>query len=445
MHLLENSVTDVDLTGESSEKIDSIESVDQGCRQKLRDFASLMWSEGLGVLMLRKTLQILGLCCGVLGVAFPTQAQYRFTAERLYMFRDDSGRPVLNGPDSIQTGDNDKYDNGFRLTIGGSFDQYDLEFIASQLEDWDHRSSGVLANPLVFDDTANNPVVVPVPPANTLAFTNSLYTAATTAGVEDLESERLRAGAIYEVSGSSKFQDYQINFGSNPSMNLWRVSLGWRQMRLNEGSNVSVTGVFDAIDTDDAAVAGDATDDPNNALSDGALTGAGYVSYSGAGDGYDAFDVFPGAPDTLRLFYGGGTENILNGVQFSGSYLLLPESLINLELTGRAGMYHNYAQGNVNEYLIGSVNDDSVYRRNFSSSTNGVSFGGSLGMKASMPITDYISLTMGYEALYVTNLAIASRQLGGLSDSFLGDRQYRVKTGDHLLLHGLNVGMLLTW
>ena len=416
------------------------------CRQELRVFVRMYKAKGGGANMLRRSLQIVALCCGAFGLALPAQAQFRFSTEALFMDRDNNGsQSLLNGPDSISSGGNTGFGNGYRFTFGGSYGDYDVEFIGAQLENWDYSSAGTLVNPLIFDETANNPIVVVAPPANTLAFQNSLFDAATAVGVEDLESERLQAGATFFSKGSSRLEDYQINFGNNPSQSNWRFGLGWRQMRLNESNNVGITGTFDALDTDDAAVAGDATDEPNNMLSDGAITGAGYSLRSGSADGYDAADVLPGGPDTLQLYYASGTNNILNGVQASGGYRLFPERLINVDLTGRVGMYHNYAQGNVGEYLIGSVNDDSIYQRRFNASHNGVAFGGSLGAKASLPVTDYISLTAGYESMLVTNVALAPAQLGGLSNTPFGERQYRVRAGDRLILHGVTVGMLVTW
>ena len=398
--------------------------------------------------MLRQTLQMVALCCGVLALTIPAQAQFRFSTEALFMNRDNGGsQQILNGPDAFTNGGHFNFQQGYRVIFGGSYGAYDVEFIGSQIHGWNSSSSGTLSHALAFDDTAANPVVFPTGIANTLAFTNSLYTAATTPTIEDNESERLKAGATYFIQGSSQFQDYQINIGSNPTRNPWRFGVGWRQMRLNESNAVGITGIFDALDTATGAVAPAPGNQPNDGLSHGAITGAGYSLRSGAPNGYDA--VFPGgagiSPDTLRLYYASGTNNILNGVQVSGGYRFFPDSVISLEVLGRTGIYHNYAQGNVNEYLVGLMNDNSVYQRQFSASHNGVAFASSLGFKAAMPITDYISLTAGYEALYVANVALASAQLGGLSNTALGDRQYHVSSGDKIIIHGATVGLQVTW
>jgi hypothetical protein len=395
--------------------------------------------------MLRRTLQCLALCCGALGLAVPAHAQFRFSAEALFMDRNDDGSaPVVVGPDAVSSGGNYDPQTGYRFTFGTSFGDYDVEFIGSQIDDWSLRETGTLANPLIFDETANNPVVVAVPPANTLGFVNSLYDAAT-ATDELTESERLQAGATFFSETSSRFQDYQINFGSNPNKYLWRFQVGWRQMLLNENSATGITGTFDALDTDDAAQAGDPTDDPNNALADASLTGAGYSLVSGAADGYDAAAVAGNGPDTLRLYNSSGTTNTLNGVQVSGGYSLFPENLVSVDLIGRAGIYHNYSRGRFSEALIGSGNDNSVYRRNFSNSHNGVAFSTSLGAQASVPVTDYISLTLGYEVSYVGNVALAPGQYSGLVNTPLGGRHYNVRSGDSLVMHGANAGLRLTW
>ena len=402
--------------------------------------------KGWGENMLRRTLQIVALCCGALGLTIPAQAQFRFSTEAIFMDRDNTGSGAfLRGPDSFSGGTSPDIQTGVRFTLGGSFDAYDLEFVGSHIDGWQSQSSGTLTNLLIFDDTANNPVVVTAPPANTLAFTNSLFNAATAAGIEDLESERLQAGAKYVLTETSQFHDYQVNIGTNPDRNNWKLSVGWRQMRLSENNSVGVTGIFDALDTATGAVNGDPGNVPNDGLSDGAITGAGYVLRSGSANGFDAFDLPVIAPDTLQLFYSSGTQNILNGVQVSGGYQLFPESVVMLEVFGKAGIYHNYSQGRVGEYLVGSGTDDSIYQRNFTSSRNGAALGGTLGLKAAVPLTDYITLTAGYEALYVANVALASAQLGGLSDSSLGERLYSIRNSDKLMMHGATLGMTLTW
>lgn len=396
--------------------------------------------------MLRRTLQWMALCFGVVGLAVPSQAQFRFSAEALFMDRDSDGSaPVVAGPDAFSSGGSYDPQAGFRFTLGGSFDNYDVEFIASQFDDWNLRETGTLANPLVFDETANNPVVVAVPPANTLAYVNSLFDAAT--AVDELtESERLQAGATYFSEASSRLQDYQINFGSNPNKYLWRFQVGWRHMRLNEDSAVGIRGTFDALDTDDAAQAGDLGDDPNNALADGSITGAGFGLVSGAGDGYDAVAVgAPDAPDTLMLYNDSGTSNILNGVQLSGGYSLFPENLVSVDLIGRVGLFHNYAKGRFSEALIGSGNDDSVYQRTFSDSRHGVAYSTSLGAQASVPVTDYISLSLGYEVNYVGNVALAPSQYDGVATTPLGARRYSLRNSDSILFHGLNAGLKVVW
>lgn len=395
--------------------------------------------------MLRRSLQIIALCVGALGLALPAQAQFRFSAEALFMDRDnDGGRQMLNGPDSISSGGNNGFQTGQRFTLGASYDVYDLEFIAAQVYGWNYSSTGTLASPLIFDDTATNPLFA-LPAPNTLAFTNSLFNAATTVTLEDNESERLQAGATWAVNGSSNFQDYQINVGTNPTRNPWRVSLGWRQMRLNEANGVGIRGTFDALDTATGAAPGDPGDEPNNALSDDALTGAGFSLMSGTGNGFDASALPPTGPDTLLVYYQSGTQNLLNGAQVSGSYDLLPDSSIDLTLLGRVGIFHNDAKAALGEYLVGSLHDDSVYQRTYAQSKSTVAFGGTLGASALFPLTDYISATLGYEATFISNLALAPSQVSGLSDSPLGTRNYSVDTSGKLIMHGATLGLQVNW
>ena len=395
--------------------------------------------------MLRRTLQIIALCVGALGLAIPAQAQFRFSTEALFMDRDnDGGRQLLNGPDSINSGGDNGFQTGLRFTIGASYDVYDLEFIAAQVYGWNYSSTGTLASPLIFDDTATNPLFA-VPAPNTLAFTNSLYNAATAITLEDNESERLQAGATWYVNGSSNFQDYQINVGTNPTLYPWRVSVGWRQMRLNEANGVGISGTFDALDTATGAAPGSPGDEPNNSLSDDALVDAGFSLLSGTGNGYDASALPPTGPDTLLVYYQSGTTNLLNGAQVSGSYDLFPDSAFDLTFLGRFGIFNNEASATLGEYLVGSQHDDSVYQRTYAKSKSTVAFGGTLGVTGLVPLTDYISATFGYEATFVSNLALAPGQLSGLSNTPLGARNYSVNTSGQLIMHGATLGLQLTW
>jgi hypothetical protein len=153
----------------------------------------------------------------------------------------------------------------------------------------------------------------------------------------------------------------------------------------------------------------------------------------------------PDAPDTLMLYNDSGTSNILNGVQLSGGYSLFPENLVSVDLIGRVGLFHNYAKGRFSEALIGSGNDDSVYQRTFSDSRHGVAYSTSLGAQASVPVTDYISLSLGYEVNYVGNVALAPSQYDGVATTPLGARRYSLRNSDSILFHGLNAGLKVVW
>ncbi len=393
--------------------------------------------------MLRRVLQVVALACVAIAGASPAQAQFRFSTEAVFMDRNEAdGDPLIIGQDNVSSDPSYDLQTGYRFTLGGSFDRYDVEFIGMQVDDWNASSSGTLVSELILDDTFNNPIVVPVLPGNHFGFSDSISDAAN-GGVEALESERLQAGATWFINGSSRFQDYQINFGTNPHQNPWRVAVGYRHMRLTEQQGFGVRGTFDAIDTEDGAVFGDLGNDANDGLSDSALTGEGFALAGGTGDGFDAFDVLAG-PDTVRIYYANSTKNILNGVQASGSYVF-PTDIVSLEAFSRTGIYHNYVQADLGEMILGEVNDDSVYSKTTRGSKHGVAFGGSLGLKLEVPITDYISLTAGYEAIYVANVALAPNQYGGYNYGPLGNRRYSVRGGDTLIMSGGTLGMLVTW
>ncbi|RLS51108.1 MAG: hypothetical protein DWH91_19890 [Planctomycetota bacterium] len=374
----------------------------------------------------------------------PAQAQFRFNVEAVFMDRNDGdGGTLIEGQDSISSTPAYDFQTGYRFTLGGSFQQFDVEVIGMQIDDWDSRSSGTLVSELVLDDTADNPIVVPVIPANQLGF-NALVKVAANSADETSESERLQSVGTWFVDGTSRFRDYQVNIGTNPKQYPWQLSVGYRQLRLDETQGFGVTGTFDALDSDDAAVFGDLANDANDSLSHGALIDAGFSLRQGAGDGYDAFDTDVG-PDQLQLYYANSTKNTLNGAQVSGSYSLHPGDMADISIFSRAGIYHNQMRAELGEYLIGSGNDDSMYEATIRGDKHGVAFSSSLGLKLAIPVTDYISLTGGYEAIYVANLALASNQNDGIEYGPLGNRRYSVQNGDKLIMHGATLGMLLTW
>ncbi len=390
-------------------------------------------------------LFVLSLLAAQGGSAF---AQVRFDTEWLFWHRNnDSETPLISGPNAVSSDDASfEFQSGYRFTLGVGVGAFDIEATFSQIPDWVASDSGILANPLVFDDSATDPDVFPGTPGNSVFIGSALFAAGTTI-IEQNESEQLEAGAQVRTRYSTKLDNFELNVGSNRERYPWRFALGWRHLELEENSSLTAIGTFQAIDLDDAALPGGAGNDPNDQLSDAALLEAGFTLISGAGGGFAGYDptLMPTTPTTMAVVFSGRSHNDLDGAQVVFGGQLSPSSVVIVEGFLKLGLYHNRAEGTVRETLIGIENDDSVYQRTLHDSDTTASFVGGLGFRVLVPVTDYIRLTTGYEALVVTNVALAPDQAQGVRTNIFGDTVYHVVTNGDLLAHGGNLGLEITW
>ncbi len=372
--------------------------------------------------------------------------EFRFEADWLYLSRDNgSDQSFITGPDSFSADDADYgFQSGYRFTLGGSSEALDIEAVFTQLDDWNSSTSRTLGTVLILDDTAANAVVVPVPPANVLAFRNAIFDASTTAAVgndETTESERINPGATLTHRSDSDLKSVELNFGTNRAANWWSIGLGYQHLLFNDASNLLISGTFDAIDTADANPLGV----PNDGLAHLSLTGAGLTFISGGADGYNAAAVPLAAPDILAMSFIGDAENELNGLQTVIGGRFYPSDSLVIESLTKLGLYHNQVRGNYQETYIGSGLDDSIYQRSLSDESTVASFVGSTTLRAIVPITDYISFMAGYEVMVLTNVALGSDQSGGLGTSLLGPTTYHADAGGHAIIHGTQLGLEVVW
>jgi hypothetical protein len=390
------------------------------------------------------------LMAGWLMAGGTAHAQIQVEADYLIFNRvdSDSGR-FITGPQGLSGGNDYGFASGYRFGVVGGYDLYEVEALFSQVDGWTDNQTRVLTSGLSFDDASANAFVFPGGPANVIAFRNALFDAATRSGAvgadETLEGELLQPGAIARLKSSSRYRDFELNFGTNRTTNWYRFGLGYRNIRLNDRTQFATIGTFDAIDVNDGAVSGGAGNDANDGLSDAALTAAGFQLTGGAADGYDAADVAGAGPDTLAVFYAGNADNELNGVQAIAAAQLTESEYFVIELVGKAGVYHNSVHANTTEMLIGSGNDDSVYTRRFSDQKSTASFVGSLGLQARIPVTDYIVFTTGYEGIVLTGVALGTQQFDGIHPTLMGTTVYSAKANDSAFLHGAKFGFELTF
>ncbi|MEZ6064438.1 MAG: hypothetical protein R3B90_01745 [Planctomycetaceae bacterium] len=382
------------------------------------------------------------------------QAQGWFEADYLFWSRgNDSSRQFIQGSSPMNSEDFDiGFSNGYRLTVGTALGDYELEAQYSKVDGWSDSLSGVLARPLALDDDGGNAIVYPAG-ADSLGFRNGLFDAATFASQsiisnEQSESEFLLPGTVTAGSYTGKLQDFQVNFGTSRTKNWYRFGVGYRNIRIQEGAGFLASGGFNALDNNDAAGPGGVAppvNDPNDGLSHAALTAAGFTNIGGGADGYDAINPAVPTLDRISALFNGQTDNELNGLQLSAAARMVPSEIFEFEVFGRLGLFHNRASGGYAELLAGGGTDNSNYLRSFVNDRERGSFGANFGIKGLLNITDYISLTAGYEVLVLTNIALAPDQIGNVQRDLFGNPHYALNASGLFFGHGGNLGLEIRW
>ncbi len=399
---------------------------------------------------MRKPQLLLILTC--LLVSSPQTALAQSWAETDLLFwtrSSNSDKSLITGVGGFNSNSLDfGLDSGYRLTVGTSFLDWEVEAQFSRIDEWSSSTSSALANGLVFDDTGANALIFGAPPA-AFGFLNGLFGAATetAAADESTEGEFLMPGAMARGFYDSSLQDFQLNVGSHRDLNWFRWAVGFRNIRLKENGRLITSGMFQAADVDDGALPGGVGNDPNDSLSHAALAAQGYTVLSGAADGFSGFDptAVPATPTTLATLFGGSTENNLNGIQITTAARAQPNDVLLVEALLRLGLYHNNIDSTINELIVGQVNDDSVYIRRLSAGKNKLSFGVNFGVRGHLNLTDYITLTLGYEILALTGVALAPDQFGSVETNILGAQSHVVDADGLFVGHGGVLGLEVRW
>ncbi len=370
---------------------------------------------------------------------------FRFEADALIWNRTDSGSGgrVIGGPQGFSLDNADySFQGGYRLTVGYLIDSnYEVEGMWTDFAGWSAGGSGVLTRAVSFDGGQNSLFVDPSGNANfinTGTFFRPLYDAATdpvggTVNDETTEFEFLRPGSSYTFRQFSDLSDAQVNFKSRRTMGR-RVSLGlgYRNIRLNEGAQVGVTGTFDAfdVDGDEAGVNG-----PNDQLSDQALTNHGLTLISGGG----GFNDPTSGGGVLSLLWNGSATNQLNGIQGVVDGTLLERGGFSLDANLRSGIFYNRISGSIVERYSDSAG--SVYGRSFFDEKDTVAFAANIGLVAAYQITERLRIRGGYEAMFLTNVGLGASQQQGVVYDGLGRATYSVQSDGSVVLHGVLAGL----
>ncbi|SFH93284.1 hypothetical protein [Planctomicrobium piriforme] len=360
--------------------------------------------------------------------ASAAQAQFYFEADSVFLGRtNQGGASVVAGPQPVDTKNgNYSVEPGYRLSIGTIFDNFQVDTSFTQLSPWEASGSGSFLAPVDFDG--------PRPGNNTLNFNGFLRAAALdTFNGEDTESEQIRASNWTSYSSSS-YLDAEINFGSSQVNRRWRLAGGYRYIQLDEKNGVSMFGTFDAPDVGGGVI------QPNNGLSHDALTDAGASLISGVADGFNS-----GGTDQLQYSVNSNANNRMSGFQTTFGYRFYDGDWFTLEGISKAGIYANSISGQVQETVVGSGLDNSVYQRTLRDKEIAAAFAGNLGLRAVVGITDYIDLVAGWEVLFLAGLALGPDQINGLKVNNVGTTVYQVDNHGSMVATGGTLGIRIYW
>ena len=382
--------------------------------------------------------------------------QFRFQADYLFYTRQNRAKalPVIGSDtEGFSTrGADFNYNSGYRLTLGFMNDDFEFEGSYFSLDGLRSSNSGSLTNAVVFDGQSvfNDPAAVSDATRFTIGGTPNFletstlfapinaaanFASATAADNEANELEFLDSGAQYLVKYDTSLQDFDFNLkGRRQPGRLLRFGIGYRNIQLNESGLVALRGSFKTADNDGDETIGQ--NDPNDGLSDAALqntvTGGGLTAASGSS----------GFQQDNQLLFTSSTRanNQLNGVQATMDASFLESEYFQIGGYAKAGIYHNRARGSVSEVYQNFENPQSLYTRSLSDSQNRVAFAGNLGVTGTVFLRDNLRLFGGYELMYLSGVALAPDQNGGISTSIANVTSLNLQSHGQALFHGGRIG-----
>lgn len=368
------------------------------------------------------------------------QAQdLRFRVDLLGLQRDGEtgAQPLISGPDSLSANSDYDFESGIRLMFGLGTDVVDLEFQFTGVGGWGDEERMTLGNVLAFDAEFMNPLVVGAA-ANLLTFDNLLTDAGNFNGGglldETTEGEILESlsTAIYQTE--TRYDDFEVTL-KQPCYGFYRFGVGYRHIRFDEADGLRINGTFGAIDADDGAVVGDATNGPNDILSDEALTFAGLTAVGGLADGF-------AHGDALQLSFKSSNRNVLNGGQVTFDALLFENDVFLLEGLANLGIYNNSITSSFDEAYLATGSNRSAYRDALESTRNELAWTTQGGLRAAVKLTDFVRMHVGYEVLFIDGLAIGPNysQVPTVPRGSLS-----VEADDSVVIHGGRVGIEAIW
>lgn len=384
--------------------------------------------------------------------------QFRFQADWVFYNRQNLAKsiPVISGPEGFTTRDPDfSYNSGYRLTLGFMNDDYEFEGSYFELNGLGASLSGTLANAVVFDGasvfnagTTTDAARAAVGATPNFLESNTLFSPINTAANfgsvdaannETNELEYLDPLARYVVRYDTSLQDFDFNLkGRRQSGRLLRFGFGYRNIQFNENGLAQLRGSFNTFDTDGDEAPGN--NDPNDGLSDAALTANPGAALTAVTAGGFLENTPPVLPDQLLFTSSTRTTNQLNGVQATLDALFLESEYFQIGGFAKAGVFHNRARGSLSEIYQDLENNQSQYTRNFSDSKDRIAFAGNLGVTGTIFLRDNLRLFGSYELMYLSGVAIAPDQAGGVRTNISNVNSLNLQSNGEALFHGGRVG-----
>ncbi|MGO9113475.1 MAG: hypothetical protein ACLP9L_29950, partial [Thermoguttaceae bacterium] len=210
-----------------------------------------------------------------------------------------------------------------------------------------------------------------------------------------------------------------------------RLGLGYVNANLNNDAWVALSGTFRASD-----VSGTTVSLPNSVLT--AATGGNLTPNGGGGTGFTdgISNGGTGTPSQLLFTHVAKTWNEFNGAQLVLDGDLLEFNHLDFGATVKAGIFDNFAQGSIVETYKATNNDLSSYAREFTGSCHQLAFMGGVGIDTGWHITDEIAIRVGYDALFLSNLALGPEQINGVKNGW-----YHVQTDGSAVIQSVHTGL----
>jgi hypothetical protein len=356
-----------------------------------------------------------------------------------------STRNFIDGPDvaGFDTLPSFSGDNGYRLQGGIRLGNWIVEGVYSQYGAWDswlNRSvNGVAFNaPAVGGNWAGQNSISGTtyfsPIFNAASLTTPVNTAGDQSGLGPSAAFVNDAKPVLLAHAHSEFFMAEANIkGASYLLPLFghgvRMGLGYVNANLNEDSWVALSGTFRAVNIAGGATVG---------LPGAALTApgvGGLALSSGGGSGFN-----DGIPSQLLFTHQATTNNCLNGAQLVLDGDLLEFNRVTFGAILKAGIFDNLAQGSVVETYSATNGDLSAYGRQYSDSQHHLAFLGGLGVNAGYRVTDEVTISIGYDVLFLTNLALAREQVLGVNNGM-----YQVQANGSALLQSVRTGVEISF